>query len=83
MTAAFASSLDALTPSDQSAFVAGQRDARRHRRRGFVIADLPGLSAYASDVAELGIPRVEKDRAALVEHYVADYVEGYRAIARW
>lgn len=75
--------LASASPAFQAGFAAGQKDARRHRRRGFVITDLPGLSAYAADAAELNTGRGEREREALITQYAEGYLRAYRVVAGW
>ncbi len=77
---AAAPELDAATPAFAAGFNSGAKDAREHRRRGHLLDDLPGLTAYASDSAFLA------SRGALLglgdgeqRQYIAGYIAAYQA----
>jgi hypothetical protein len=77
---AAAPELDAATPAFTAGFNSGAKDAREHRRRGHLLDDLPGLTAYASDSAFLA------SRGALLgldegeqNQYIAGYIAAYQA----
>ncbi len=80
---AAAPELDAATPAFAAGFNSGAKDAREHRRRGHLLDDLPGLTAYASDSAFLA------SRGALLgqregeqDQYIAGYIAAYQAALR-
>ncbi len=66
----------------QTAYIAGQRDARRHLKRNRVLEDIAGLTAFAADAALVCAPeKGQKPRADLVSGYMDGYIQGYRNIS--
>jgi hypothetical protein len=77
---AAAPELDAATRAFTAGFNSGTKDVREHRRRGHLLDDLPGLTAYASDSAFLAsrasLPALREDEQ---DQYIAGYIAAYQA----
>ncbi|HZQ36665.1 MAG TPA: hypothetical protein VFD32_12085 [Dehalococcoidia bacterium] len=77
---AAAPQLDTATPAFTAGFNSGAKDAKEHRRRGHLLDDLPGLTAFASDSAFLATRGAHTGlRESEQDQYIAGYIAAYQA----
>ena len=67
-----------LPAAFQIGYTAGQKAARQHRRRTWVLEDQAGLTAYATDAAHAALPTQPRGRAALLAQYIAGSIQAYQ-----